>query len=294
MAFKSGFVALIGHPNVGKSTLLNSIIKEKIAIISPKAQTTRNVIRGIYTTDEAQIVFLDTPGIHKAQNELGSLMNKSARSSYKDVEAVLLISDVTLENPDNYDHLIDDLEDLECPLFLVLNKIDLLSKNELLELTAKWSERFKFAGIIPISALKEENLDVLIKALIEVMPEGPKYYPGDMITDNPESFIVSELIREKILSFTREEIPHSVAIVIEKMYETNKGLNIYATIVVERDSQKGIIIGKGGTMIRKIGTSARQEIERVFGVKTRLETFVRVEKDWRNSSHNLKEFGYRD
>ena len=294
MAFKSGFVALIGHPNVGKSTLLNSIIKEKIAIISPKAQTTRNVIRGIYTTDEAQIVFLDTPGIHKAQNELGSLMNKSARSSYKDVEAVLLISDVTLENPDNYDHLIDDLENLECPLFLVLNKIDLLNKNELLELTAKWSERFKFAGIIPISALKEENIDMLIKALIEVMPEGPKYYPGDMITDNPGSFIVSELIREKILSFTREEIPHSVAIVIEKMYETNKSLNIYATIVVERDSQKGIIIGKGGTMIRKIGTSARQEIERVFGVKTRLETFVRVEKDWRNSSHNLKEFGYRE
>lgn len=294
MAFKSGFVALIGHPNVGKSTLLNSIIKEKIAIISPKAQTTRNVIRGIYTTDEAQIVFLDTPGIHKAQNELGSLMNKSARSSYKDVEAVLLISDVTLESPDNYDHLIDDLENLECPLFLVLNKIDLLNKNELLELTAKWSERFKFAGIIPISALKEENIDMLIKALIEVMPEGPKYYPGDMITDNPESFIVSELIREKILSFTREEIPHSVAIVIEKMYETNKSLNIYATIVVERDSQKGIIIGKGGTMIRKIGTSARQEIERVFGVKTRLETFVRVEKDWRNSSHNLKEFGYRE
>ena len=196
MAFKSGFVALIGHPNVGKSTLLNSIIKEKIAIISPKAQTTRNVIRGIYTTDEAQIVFLDTPGIHKAQNELGSLMNKSARSSYKDVEAVLLISDVTLESPDNYDHLIDDLENLECPLFLVLNKIDLLNKNELLELTAKWSERFKFAGIIPISALKEENIDMLIKALIEVMPEGPKYYPGDMITE----WGISSLVKDKIFS----------------------------------------------------------------------------------------------
>jgi len=294
MAFKSGFVALIGHPNVGKSTLLNSIIKEKIAIISPKAQTTRNVIRGIYTTENEQIVFLDTPGIHKAQNELGSLMNKTAHASYRDVEAVLLISDVTTENAKNFDHLIDDLLNLNCPLFLVLNKIDLISKNELLEITAGWSEKFKFAGIIPISALKNDNIETLINALVEVMPEGPKYYPGDMITDNPESFVVAELIREKILSFTREEIPHSVAVVIEKMDESKNSLNIYATIVVERDSQKGIIIGKGGSMLRKIGTSSRHEIERVLGVKTRLETFVRVEKDWRNSSHNLKEFGYRD
>lgn len=294
MTFKSGFVSLIGHPNVGKSTLLNSLIKEKIAIISPKAQTTRNVIRGIYTTNNEQIIFLDTPGIHKAQNELGTLMNKSARSAFYDVEAVLLISDVTIENADNYGDLLEDLKRVECPLFLVLNKIDLISKNQLLEITAQWSKVAGFAGIIPISALTSENVDRLLEELINILPQGPKYYPDDMITDNPESFVVAEIIREKILSFTREEIPHSVAVVIEKMNETSKRLNIYATIIVERDSQKGIIIGKGGKMLRKIGTSSRMEISRLFGIDVRLETFVRVEKDWRNSSHNLKEFGYKD
>lgn len=294
MAFKSGFVSIVGHPNVGKSTLINNIIGDKIAIISPKAQTTRNVIRGIYTDKESQIVFLDTPGIHKAQNELGDLMNKMARVSCRDVEAILLISDVTQERAEKYDSLVDELSSSSCPLFLVLNKIDLISKNDLLEITDEWSKKFNFKGIIPVSALKNENIDSLLNAIKECLPEGPKYYPEDMITDNPESFIISEIIREKILSFTREEIPHSVAVIIEKMKMTNKNFNIYATIIVERDSQKGIIIGQGGKMIRKIGTSSRMEIERVFATPVRLETFVRVEKDWRNQARYLKEFGYHE
>lgn len=294
MSFKSGFVSLIGHPNVGKSTLLNSLIKQKIAIISPKAQTTRNVIRGVYTDEEKQIVFLDTPGIHQAHNELGKFMNRSARASYHDVEAVLLISDVTKEGPNDYAGLVEDIQKNECPLILVLNKIDLLSKGQLMELIEKWNSTYTFNAIVPISALKDDNVDQLIKLLGTLIPEGPKYYPDEMITDNPESFLMGELIREKILFYTQEEIPHSVAIVIEKMQQTKNALNLYATIIVERDSQKGIIIGQGGKMIKKIGMAARKEIEGIFATKVRLETFVRVEKDWRNNGKYLKEFGYRE
>ncbi len=294
MSYKSGFVALIGRPNVGKSTLLNSIIKQKVAIISPKAQTTRNVIRGVFHSESMQIVFLDTPGIHRAQNELGKYMNRSARASYHDVEAVLLITDGTKETPEELEGLVSDIQKSEVPLILVLNKIDLLEKKEIMRLVAAWSEKYKLQAIIPVSAMKSDNLESLLKVLEEILPEGPKYYPDDMITDNPESFLIGELIREKILYFTKEEIPHSVAVVIEKMNQTTKALNLYATIIVERDSQKGIIIGKGGTMIKKIGTAARQEIERIFATKVRLETFVRVEKDWRNNSKYLKEFGYRE
>lgn len=293
MSFKSGFVSLIGHPNVGKSTLLNAIIKQKIAIISPKAQTTRNVIRGVFTDKEKQIVFLDTPGIHRANTELGKFMNTSAKASYRDVEAVLLISDASKEKPEDYSGLVEDIQKGGVPLIVVLNKIDLLDKKQLFELSAMWDSKYQLKDIIPISALENDNVDHLVDVLGELLPEGPQYYPDDMITDNPESFLVSELIREKVLYFTQEEIPHSVAVIVEKMNQTSAALNIYATIIVERDSQKGIIIGKGGKMIKKIGTAAREEISSIFATKVRLETFVRVEKDWRNNSRYLKEFGYR-
>ena len=294
MAFKSGFVALIGRPNVGKSTLLNSLLGQKVAIVSPKAQTTRNVIRGVYSNSEIQIVFLDTPGLQQASNVLGKYMNQKAKASCYEVEAILLVADASKDHAEDYETLIRDIKDFNCPLFLVLNKFDLISTNQLLTLTASFAEKFTFAGIIPVSARKKDNLEQILVALKEVLPEGPKYYPESTLSDNPESFIVSEIIREKILSFTREEIPHSVAVIVEKMTTTSKALNIFATIIVERESQKGILIGKNGQMLRKIGTSARQELSRILATPIHLETFVRVEKDWRNSLRYLKEFGYRD
>jgi len=292
--FKSGFVSIIGHPNVGKSTLLNAIIDEKIAIVSSKAQTTRNVIRGIYTNDEMQIVFLDTPGIHRAQNKLGNYMNSQAKSSYHDVEGVLLVVDAKNENIEDYSGLVDDIVKTNIPLILILNKVDLMDQNELMIKVSQWRDKYNFKDIIAISAKKKNNIECVLEVIKSILPEGPCYYPKDTFTDNPESFLISEIVREKILSFTKEEVPHSVAVVTDKMQNTAKSLNLWCTIVVERDSQKGIIIGKQGSMIKKIGTSARQELEGIFQTKVRLETFVKVEKDWRNSNKYLKEFGYNN
>ncbi len=294
MSFKSGFVSLIGHPNVGKSTLLNSILEEKVAIVTSKPQTTRNVIRGIYTDDKMQVVFLDTPGIHKAYNKLGNYMNSNAKSSYHDVEAVLIVVDAKNEKVEDYKGLIDDIIKTKIPAFLILNKIDLLTKDEIILSISSWSNAYNFNGIIPLSAKKKDNVKEVINCLLEVLPEGPKYYPDDMISDNPESFLVAEIVREKIMSMTRDEIPHSVAVICERFKNNPSSLDLACTIIVERESQKGIIIGKQGSMIKRIGTSARMDLENIFQTKVRLETFVRVESDWRNSSRYLKEFGYKN
>ncbi len=290
--FKSGFVSIVGRPNVGKSTLLNHILKTKLAITSATAQTTRNTIQGIYTDDEAQIIFMDTPGIHKPQDGLGSFMNTNALNSIYGVDVVLLIApaDEKIGKGDKY--IVERLKEADGPVYLILNKIDLLSKEELILKLNEWKELYDFKEIIPISAINGDNIDVLIKTLKNELNEGIMYYPKDHITDHPERFIMAEFIREKILYFTREEVPHSVAIVIERMVEEEDGVDIMATIVVDRSSQKGIIIGKQGSMIKKIRENARREMKRFLQVPVHLELFVRVEKNWRNKQKYLREFGY--
>ncbi len=292
--FKSGFVAINGRPNVGKSTLLNKLLGHKIVIMSPKAQTTRNAIQGVYNEIDCQIVFIDTPGIHKPHNKLGEYMNKAAIGATREVEAILLLNDISEELGSGDNFVMDTLKNSETPVILVINKIDLVSKEKLHERIEMLKDQMKFHAIVPISAKTGENTDELLKAIKELLPEGPKYYPEGMNSDHPEAFIIAELIREKILKLTKEEIPHSVAVTIEKMRIDSKGkLNIDATIVVERDSQKKIIIGKQGSMIKNIGILARKDIESLLGNKVNLSTFVRVEKDWRNNLTYLKEFGYR-
>jgi len=292
MSYKSGFVSLIGHPNVGKSTLLNSFLNEKIAITSSMAQTTRNVIRGIYTSKDCQIVFLDTPGIHKAQNKLGNYMNSQAKSSYHDVECVLLVTDAKKEKASDYSSLIEDIIKTKIPLIVLLNKTDLLDNNEIKNKILEYAAINNNLEIFPLSALDKNQTDELLNIISQKLPEGPQYYPEDMSTDSAESFLVSEIIREKIIKFTRDEIPHSVAINIEKMKMKKDFLEINALIVCERDSQKAILIGSQGSMIKRIGTSARSELEKIFDCKVRLETYIKVDSDWRNSNKLLKEFGY--
>jgi len=293
--FKSGFISIIGRPNAGKSTLMNSIIKHKVAIVSPKAQTTRNKIQGIYSDDECQIVFIDTPGIHKPNNKLGEQLNKMAYSSTRDVEGTILIVDSSKDFLEGDKFVLEEIKGVDHPVILVLNKIDLISKNKLIELVDFWSKLFDFEAIVPISALNSENLENLMKVIKRILPFGPMYYSKDSISAYPERFIVSELIREKILYLTQEEIPHSVAVVVESMKKKNGDLyHIHATIVVDKDSKKGIIIGKQGQMLKKIGIAARKDIEELLGIRVMLELFVKVEKDWRDSMYLLKEFGYKD
>lgn len=290
--FKSGFVSIVGRPNVGKSTLLNHILETKLAITSSTAQTTRNTIQGIYTDDEAQIIFMDTPGIHKPQDGLGSFMNTTALNSIYGVDVVLFLApaDEKIGRGDKY--IVERLKEADGPVYLLLNKIDLLSKEELVKKLTEWKELYDFKEIIPISALNGDNVDTLIKTIKNELEEGIMYYPKDHITDHPERFIMAEFIREKVLYFTREEVPHSVAIVIERMAEDEDGVEVMATIVVDRPSQKGIIIGKQGTMIKKIRENARREMKRFLQVPVSLELFVRVEKNWRNKQKYLREFGY--
>ncbi len=292
MTFKSGFVSIVGRPNVGKSTLLNNILKTKLAITSSTAQTTRNTIQGIYTDDEAQIIFMDTPGIHKPQDGLGSFMNTNALNSIFGVDIVLFLApaDEKIGRGDRF--IVERLKEADGPVYLILNKIDLLSKEELVAKLTEWKEIFDFKEIIPISALNGDNVDHLISLIKNDLNEGMMYYPSDAITDHPERFIMAEFIREKILYFTHEEVPHSVAIVIEQMIEDEKGVHIMAAIVVDRQSQKAIIIGKQGTMIKKIKDNARREMKRFLQVPVTLELFVKVEKDWRNKAKYLREFGY--
>ncbi|UUZ96128.1 GTPase Era [Paenibacillus sp. P25] len=292
--FKSGFVAIIGRPNVGKSTLLNQVIGQKIAIMSDKPQTTRNKIHGVYTTDGAQIVFLDTPGIHKSQSKLGDYMVKAAQSALSEVEAILFLIDVVegLGGGDRY--IIEQLKKVQTPVILVMNKIDQVHPEELLPIITTYKDLYPFAEIIPISAMHGNNVNTLLEQVIKYLPEGPQYYPADQVTDHPEQFVCAELIREKILHLTREEVPHSIAVAIEDMkVEENGVVHISAVIYVERDSQKGIIIGKKGALLKEVGQKARADIEALLGSKTFLELWVKVKKDWRNQERVLRDLGFR-
>ena len=293
--FNSGFVAIVGRPNVGKSTFMNYVLGQKIAIMSDKAQTTRNKIQGVYTKDDAQIVFLDTPGIHKPKHELGEFMVKSAYSALKEVDAVLFMVNVSEKRGPGDDFIIEKLKGIKTPIFLVLNKIDLVTPEVLLERVESYKDALDFAGVFPISVLQGNNVNELMEGLINALPEGPQYYPADQITDHPEYFVVSELIREKILQLTQEEIPHSVAVTVDKMQKDEfDKVHVYANIIVERKSQKGIIIGKGGRLLKEIGTRARRDIQQLLGNKVYLELWVKVEKDWRKRKSNLQEYGYPD
>ena len=292
--FKSGFVAIVGRPNVGKSTFMNYVLGQKIAIMSDKAQTTRNKIQGVYTNKDCQIVFLDTPGIHKPKHELGNFMVESAYSALKEVDAVLFMVNAAEKRGPGDDFIIEKLKKIKTPVFLVLNKIDLISPDELLDRVESYQETIPFAGIIPISVLQGNNVQELMTTLTNHLPEGSQYYPSDQITDHPEYFVVSELIREKILHLTKEEIPHSVAVTVDKMQKDEfDKVHVYANIIVERPTQKGIIIGKGGKLLKEIGVRARKDIEQLLGNKVYLELWVKVEKDWRKKKSHLQDFGYR-
>ncbi|MEK4874220.1 GTPase Era [Bacillus sp. FSL W8-1127] len=294
--YKSGFISIIGRPNVGKSTFLNRVIGQKIAIMSDKPQTTRNRIQGVYTTDDAQMIFIDTPGIHKPKHKLGDFMVKTAVNALKEVDLILFMVNVTEGLGRGEQYIIEMLKDIQTPVFLVLNKIDQIHPDELFPMIEQYKELYPFQEIFPISALNGNNVDRLLSAIKEYLPEGPQYYPADQVTDHPERFIVSELIREKVLHLTREEVPHSIAVLIDKMErEEEKDLvHIMATIIVERDSQKGIIIGKQGRMLKEVGKRARIDIENLLGSKVFLELWVKVQKDWRDKISALREYGFRE
>lgn len=292
--YKSGFVAIVGRPNVGKSTLMNQVIGQKIAIMSDKPQTTRNKIHGVYTTDEMQIVFLDTPGIHKPKSKLGNYMMKVAENTLHEVEAILFVVDVVEGIGGGDRFIIERLKNVKTPVLLVLNKIDQVHPEALLPVITAYKDLYEFAEIVPISALQGNNVGTLLAQIGNYLPEGPQYYPADQVTDHPEQFICAELIREKILHLTREEIPHSIAVAIEQMKtEENGVVSIGAVIYVERDSQKGIVIGKQGALLKQIGQQARRDIEALLGSKIFLELWVKVNKDWRNREHVLKDLGFR-
>ncbi|MEW6002766.1 MAG: GTPase Era [Nitrospirota bacterium] len=291
--FRSGYVSIIGRPNVGKSTLLNSIIGEKVAIVTPKPQTTRNRIVGIKTLPEAQIIFIDTPGIHKPKHKLGEVMVKTAREALSEVDIILfMVEPHELKREDRM--IIDLLKKVRSPVFLLINKIDTVKKTDLLPLIDHLKELYHFKEIIPVSALKRDGVDLLVKRICDYLPYGPKYYPDDLITDQFERFMVSEIIREKIMEFTEKEVPYSVAVEIAAWTEREDGLiSISCNIYVEREGQKGIIVGNKGVMIKLIGSAARVEIEKLLNTRVFLELWVKVEKDWRDSKMTLRELGYR-
>ena len=292
---KSGFIAVIGRPNVGKSTLINKIIGQKIAIMSDKPQTTRSRIQCILTQDDAQIIFLDTPGIHKPKFKLGEYMLKAAEGTLKEVDAIFFVIDATEKFGGGEKYILERLKATSQPVILVINKIDLLAREEILPIIAAYSERYEFAATVPISASDGTNVDNLIAEAKKFLPEGPKYYPADMVTDQPERLIVAEIIREKILHVTDDEIPHAVAVDIDEISERENGTNyIRATIYVERDSQKGILIGKGGGLLKGVGQKARPEIEMLLGAKVFLDLWVKVKRDWRNSAGAIQSFGLGD
>lgn len=290
--YKSGFAALIGRPNVGKSTLMNCLIGQKIAITSSKPQTTRNRIQTVYTSQEGQIVFVDTPGIHKAKNRLGDYMVNVAQRSLKEVDVILW-----LVEPSNFigageRHIMEQLQKINLPVILVINKIDTVKKEELLGFIDTYRKEMDFAEIVPVSALKKDNTEELIKCIMQYLPYGSAFYDEDTVTDQPQRQIVAELIREKALRCLEEEIPHGIAVTIEKMKWRNKIVDIEATIICERESHKGIIIGKQGNMLKKIGTNARKDIEDLLESRVNLQLWVKVKKDWRDSDFLLKNFGY--
>lgn len=292
--YKSGFVTLIGRPNVGKSTLMNQIIGQKIAITSDKPQTTRNRIQTVYTCEDGQIIFVDTPGIHKAKNKLGEYMVTVAERTLNEVDVILWLVEPSTFIGAGERHIAEQLASVKTPIILVINKIDTVKKEEILTFIAAYKDICNFAEIVPVSALNGENKENLMKAIFNYLPEGPQFYDEDTITDQPERQIVAELIREKALRLLDEEIPHGIAVSIESMKERKKGniVDIDATIVCERDSHKGIVIGKQGAMLKKIGTLARQEIENLLDMRVNLQLWVKVKKDWRDSDFLLKNYGY--
>jgi GTPase len=295
--YKSGFISIIGRPNVGKSTFLNRVIGQKIAIMSDKPQTTRNKVQGVLTTNDSQMIFIDTPGIHKPKHKLGDFMLKVSKNTLREVDVIMFMVNAEQKLGKGDEFILEMLAGNPTPVFLVINKIDQIHPDELMGIIESYKERYDFAEIVPISALQGNNVENLLATLSKYLPEGPQYYPADQVTDHPERFIISELIREKVLHLTREEIPHSIAVVIDKIRrdeENEDKIRVAATIIVERDSQKGIVIGKRGALLKEVGIRARKDIEMLLGSKVYLELWVKVQKDWRNKSTHLRDFGFRD
>lgn len=293
--FKSGFVAVVGRPNVGKSTLINALIDDKIVIVSDKAQTTRNRIVCVYTDEKKQIVFMDTPGIHKPKHKLGEFMVDQAVDSLREVEAVLFVVAANEKRGPGDNFVIEQLRKVNVPVFLIVNKIDTMEKQDLLEAIVSYENSYPFEAVVPISAKEKDNIEEVVNLLEKHLPEGPKYFPDDMITDQPERLIISDIVREKILLQTHDEIPHAIAVDVDEMKTRGDGTTyVRATIYVERDSQKGIIIGKQGAMLKTIGRQARGDVERLLATKVFLDLWVKVKKDWRNKSGMLSELGYRN
>ncbi|AHM56721.1 GTPase Era [Peptoclostridium acidaminophilum DSM 3953] len=295
MSFKSGFVSVIGRPNVGKSTTINAVVGEKVAIISDKPQTTRNRIQAVYSDSESQVVFIDTPGMHKPKNKLGEFMMKAASQTLGEVDLVVLMVDSSLYTGAGDSMIIESLKAVKTPKVLVINKIDEISKEELIELVKRYDKVGIFDEIIPISALKHNNLKKLIDVIKRYMPQGPKYFPDDMVTDQPERVLISEIIREKILNYTEKEVPHGIAVDIEQIKSrAGKDLvDISAVIYCERDSHKGIIIGKNGRKLKGIGKAAREEIELLLGSKVNLQLWVKVKENWRDRDNAIRSLGFR-
>jgi GTP-binding protein Era len=295
-AYKSGFISIIGRPNVGKSTFLNRVIGQKIAIMSDKPQTTRNKIQGVLSLPDAQMIFIDTPGIHKPKHKLGDFMMKVAQNTLKEVDLVLFMVNAEEGFGRGEEFILEKFQSVNTPIFLVINKIDQIHPDELLPIIESYKEKYDFKEIVPISALEGNNVERLLDQIKSFLPEGPQYYPADQVTDHPERFIITELIREKALHLTREEIPHSLAVVLDKMErQPNKDIiHVMATVIVERDSQKGIIIGKQGSMLKEIGKRARVDIENLLGSKVFLELWVKVQKDWRNRMSQLRDYGFNE
>ncbi len=293
--YKSGFVTVVGRPNVGKSTLLNQIIGEKISIISDKPQTTRNKILMVYTEEDFQVVFLDTPGIQMPKNILGEYMLKISKSTLEEVDAVAFMVDESMEIGKLDKYIIEELKEISTPIILLINKTDKLKEEEILFLINKYNDLHLFKEIIPISAMNNDNVDKFIKILKDILPKGPQYFPEDMITDQPEKFIIAETIREKALMNLEEEVPHGIAVGIEGIKErSNKDIvDVFATIYCERETHKGIVIGKNGKMLKTIGESARKDIEKLLGSKVNLQIWVKVEKNWRERDSKVKYFGYK-
>lgn len=293
MGHKSGFVSIVGRPNVGKSTLLNRLVGQKVAIISDKPQTTRHRIRAVLTGPGAQVIFVDTPGIHKPRHRLGRYMVDAALDTLDGVDVVLMVVDADRKSGPGDAFIMERLRGVEIPVLLVINKVDRVPKPEILPMIEYFAGEFDFAEIVPVSARTGDNVDRLLSVLIDYLPEGPQYYPGEEVTDQPEDMMLSELVREKVLWLTRQEVPHSVAVVVDEAFTGEKGVRVIrATIYVERDSQKAILIGSGGKMMREIGRKARREIEDLLGVRVFLELWVKVRPGWRQDEHQLRRFGY--
>ncbi len=292
---KSGFVSFIGRPNVGKSTLLNSILNKKVVITSNKPQTTRNLVQGIYNEDDTQIIFVDTPGIHKAHNKLGRALNKQAYFTINDVDIIIMVVDITEKVGSGDKFVIDILKNIENkPVFLVINKIDKLPREEILSKIEEYMSLYNFTEVIPVSARKKDNIDRLIEVIKKYLPDNIKYFDSDTVTNSSPEFIISELIREKVLELTDEEVPHSVTCIVDELYEEEKIINIGASIIVDRENLKKIIIGKNGNMIKEIGIRARKDIEEYFGKQVYLDLFVKVIPKWRDKEKFLNMIGYKD